>query len=122
MAAKILLVEDEESLLNALKTSLSDKGFEVHGVTEFEQAVELIESQSFDMIIADYLLGRETGIEILKVVREKLPKTHRVLMTGHIDDPEIAQGMRQGIIHKLLAKPMSEKQFSGEIAKLLGAA
>ena len=68
---KLLLVEDEKDLSNALTKILELKGYEVEQIFDGEDALKSINSKFYDAVILDIMLPRLNGIEILKDARSK---------------------------------------------------
>jgi len=90
---KILIVDDEESILETLYRYLQGDGLEVIKCNEMTQAEYAIKNTFIDLVIADIrltgMLGRE-GLELLAYVREKSPGTNVIIMTAY-GTPEIEQ-------------------------------
>ena len=80
--AKILLVDDEEEFLNTLTQRLEVRGLKVTGATRGQQAVELIDNQSFDIILLDLAMPGMDGFETLKKIKEKDPDAEIVMLSG----------------------------------------
>ena len=75
---KILVVEDEAALQNIAKKKLEQSGYQVEGAKSVEEAIQLLENQDFQLVWLDhYLVGRETGLDLLKNLRES-KKTRRM--------------------------------------------
>lgn len=83
---KILIVDDEESILSTLSRALRKNGVEVITTTRIEEAEYAISNSFFDLLIADIrltgVLGRE-GLELLQYVKTKSPETKVIIMTGY---------------------------------------
>jgi DNA-binding NtrC family response regulator len=88
---KILIVDDEESILLVLSNALKADGVEVITTTKIEEAEYAIKNTFFDLVIADIRLtgvvGRE-GLELLQYIQEKSPGTKVIIMTAY-GSPEI---------------------------------
>jgi len=75
MNCRILVVDDEESIRFTFSAFLGDAGYTVETAETLGDALDKIDSQSFDVIFLDILLGRESGIIALKASRESQPNT-----------------------------------------------
>ena len=76
---KILIVDDEESIVNFLKATMEDEGFSVLHSTNAEQAVEICKVNQPDLVMLDLRMPSLDGIEVLKRIRER-DKEHAVLV------------------------------------------
>ncbi len=80
---RILIVEDEPSTLNVLSTLLKAEGYEVTPVAQSDEAAELIESQSFDLMLSDIHMTPIDGIELLKRAHQTQPAMAVIMLTGY---------------------------------------
>jgi len=81
--AKILLVDDEASILSVLSVLLKAEGYEVVPVDNGEKALELIKSTPFDLMISDIRMRPVDGITLLKSARELRPTMSALMVTGY---------------------------------------
>lgn len=81
--AKILLVDDEPSILSVLSVLLKAEGYEIVPVDGGEKAVELIKSTPFDLMISDIRMRPIDGMALLKVAREQQPSMSVLMFTGY---------------------------------------
>jgi len=81
--AKILLVDDEASILSVLSVLLKAEGYEVIPVDNGEKAMELIKSTPFDLMISDIRMRPVDGITLLKSARELRPSMSVLMITGY---------------------------------------
>ena len=66
MAKKILIIEDEVTLLELMRSHLLHAGYEVQAAEDGEKGLELIYSWKPDLVLLDFLLPAKNGIEVLK--------------------------------------------------------
>lgn len=81
-AMRILLVEDEPKIANALKVGLSENGFHVDVAPDGEAALKLFDSISYDLIILDINLPAMNGYEVCKVIRAKNSYVTIIMLTA----------------------------------------
>ncbi len=105
---KILIIEDEEILRFTFKSFLLKEGYEVITAKDYSSALKLISKSEPDLIIADILLGGETGIDILRKVKEMGMKSPVVMITGQPSIETAAESVRLGA-YDYMPKPV-EKQ------------
>ena len=90
----ILLVEDDCNLLEVIHESLADEGYRLTKATSGEEAIALLKTKSFDLVITDLIMGRENGISVLKKVKELNQETQVIIMTGTIDITFVIEALR----------------------------
>jgi len=108
MKNTILIVDDEEQVIRALRRSLAEEGYEVFSAESGERALELIASQSFKVIVCDERMPRMSGAELLSLIRSRHPETVRILLTGHATPEAAMKAVNQGEIYRFFAKPWSD--------------
>ena len=94
--SKILLVEDEESLAVGLKFNLTEEGYVVHWVTDGKQAVEIVHSEKFDLIILDIMLPYMDGFEVAGQIRLNHPKIPILMLTARTRVEDKIKGLESG--------------------------
>ena len=107
MNAKLLFVDDDESLLASYKRQLR-KQFQIETAVGGREALELIEQNGpYAVIVSDYRMPFMDGIEFLARVREIAPDTVRIMLTGSGDMQAAIQAVNEGNIFRFLTKPCS---------------
>jgi len=82
-AKRVLVVEDNLSMLRTLTIFLERAGFDVVAVAEFQRALELIEDELFDTLVTDLDLPGGTGLDLVLTANTLRPRMRSVLMTGY---------------------------------------
>lgn len=104
---RILVVEDEESILFALERYLGTRGYAVEGAQDLDGARGKLECNNYDVVIADLRLGVDgtEGLEVLSAARAHNSAVRMILLTAY-GSPEIeAEAMRRGA-YAILRKPI----------------
>lgn len=96
IAAKILLVEDEESLAEGLKYNLFEEGYEVDWAKDGREAIDKLKKNEYDLIILDIMLPYHNGFEIAFRVREKDPRTPILMLTARTTFDDKIRGLEIG--------------------------
>lgn len=78
---KILICEDEEIMLTALKFRLRKQGFTVIKAEDGQQAVEKLKSENYDLVIADIMMPHVSGLELIQFIREDLKDKDTPIIT-----------------------------------------
>lgn len=79
---KILIVDDAENVRYSLRTSLEDAGYVVDDAVDGEEALTRLQSDAFDLVIADVWMPRLNGIDLLQKMRTISPNTPVFVITG----------------------------------------
>jgi DNA-binding response OmpR family regulator len=103
-AAKILIVDDEESIRFSLEDLLGRDGHDVVCVESGESALDEIARQEFDLALLDLKLGGIGGLEVLAALREQSMETAVIVLTAHGSMETAIDALRQGA-HDYLLKP-----------------
>ncbi|HMP89501.1 MAG TPA: sigma-54 dependent transcriptional regulator [Kiritimatiellia bacterium] len=94
--ARILLVDDEPSILNVLSTLLKGQGHECFPVKGGEQARDLIRSDFFDLMISDIRMSPIDGLELLKLAKSIRPNMAVIMLTAYGSVETAVVAMKEG--------------------------
>ncbi|MBI5664686.1 MAG: response regulator, partial [Nitrospirae bacterium] len=108
MMAKILIVDDEESIRFTFDSFLSDEGHEVTTAGEYNEALDIISRDEFDLIFMDIVLGGKTGIDLLKEVKKMGLHCHVVMITGYPNVETASAALRLGAFDYIF-KPVKQE-------------
>ena len=115
---KILLVEDESKIANAVARGLKYEGFEVSISSDGEEALILGKDEEFDCIVLDRMLPLKEGVEVCKELRESNIKTPIIMLTAKSGVNDKIEGLDAGA-DDYLAKPFSLDELLARIRALL---
>jgi PAS domain S-box-containing protein len=110
MARRILVVDDEESIRFTFDAFLTDAGYRVDTAPSLRDALELAEETAYDAVFLDILLGRESGMEILRFMRERNPNCPVVMVTGAPELATAADAVRLGAFD-YVTKPLHQEDL-----------
>lgn len=117
---RILVVEDEESLLKLQTILLTSRGYEVVGVTDGSAAIEAVQRQRPDLILLDIMLPGMDGFEVCRRIREN--ETSRgipvVMLTAKKGSADREKGMAAGAA-AYITKPFKSSQVLDLVGQLL---
>ncbi len=117
---KLLVVDDEVAFLIALRKLLTEPGIEVDTAETMEDSMGLLESNTYDAVIADIRLTgvqRREGIQILDHVKKTHKATKVIMMTG-FGNPEVMQEAYSLGADFYFEKPVSVSVLKGALQKL----
>ncbi len=83
---QILLIDDEKDILEVLGHFLKKEGYQLTTAESGAEALTIMEKQSFDVVICDYLMPKMDGISLLQTIREKKDYTAFVFFSGNADN------------------------------------
>lgn len=101
---RILIVDDEGSLLLTLVANLELEGFEVVGAQDPESALRLVGEQHFDLVLTDIRMPGMSGLELFRAIRGTHPDMPVILMTAFAAETLIEQAVQEGVF-AVLPKP-----------------
>ena len=116
--AKILIVEDDVAFCTMLKTFLVKKNYEVEAVYTAMEALNLLKTERFDVVISDVRLPDKEGIEILTTVKRQNPDTGVIMMTSYAEISKAVNAMKEGAID-YIAKPFNPEVILESITAAL---
>jgi type II secretory ATPase GspE/PulE/Tfp pilus assembly ATPase PilB-like protein/DNA-binding response OmpR family regulator len=116
---RILLVDDEPHVLSALKRVFRQENYEIVTCSDPEQALGLLTSESFQVVISDYMMPGMNGGELLKQARKLQPATIRIMLTGHADVNAVVSAMKVGAVYKFILKPWNDEDLRITVALAL---
>ena len=106
--ARILVVDDEESILYTFDSFLSDEGHEVVAARDYEEALRRIADADPDVVFSDIILGGKTGIDVLRAVKERGLTSPVVMMTGYPTLDTATEAVRLGAFD-YVTKPVVQR-------------
>ena len=123
MSEKVLLVDDEKEFLKIMSERMKARDIEVTTATSAQQALEIIESESFDAIILDFQMPGMDGMEALKAIKARKPESQIILLTGYATVQKGVEAMKVGATD-FIEKPadlevLAEKIKNAKAEKML---
>lgn len=115
---RVLYVEDEKFLADAVKYNLEKQGFDVDHAADGEEGLELAVSGVYDCVILDIMLPKLSGIEILERMREKKVDTPVIMLSALSEVEDKIKGLESGA-DDYLAKPFKTAELIARIHALL---
>jgi len=114
---KILLIEDEASVVSLVKRGLSENGLEVSVAMDGATGQQMVAEQSFDVIILDIMLPDTNGIQVCKNLRQKGTETPILMLTALGSTENIVTGLNSGA-DDYLVKPFKLTELVARIRAL----
>lgn len=120
---QLLIIDNEETILFALKRYFGKLRWRVDAASELEEAEALVAHTRYDLVIADLSLtagGSTEGLEILRFLQAKSPATCAIVLTG-FGTPTVEREARRRGARAVLAKPQPLPRLARLADELLGA-
>lgn len=114
---KILVVDDENSMLTAMKYLLGDK-YEVTFCDSGFKALEVIKKTNFDIVLLDMVLGDVSGNEILRKIKERNKDTNVIIISGYDKKEFVFDAGKYGA-DDYIVKPVDKDELLNLISNLL---
>ncbi len=120
--SRLLVVDDEETILDATHDYFTECGYQVDCAREREEAEALLATGCYALVISDMRLtgghGRE-GLELAGYMRERCPQTRLIVLTAYPTAELQNDALRLGA-HRFLQKPVPLAEVARTVAELLG--
>ena len=104
MPAKILLVDDEQDFLDIMAERMEARGMDVSTATSAEIALKMIQNDSYDAVIMDFLMPAMDGFKALKLLKEAQPDLEIIVLTANVGEKERIEARRFGAMD-IIEKP-----------------
>ena len=110
-SATLLLVDDEPSVLSALRRLFRTQGYQVRQAASGAEGLTLLQEQPADLVISDMRMPEMDGARFLEHVRNSWPDTARILLTGYADISSTIAAINRGEVHRYIAKPWDDQDL-----------
>lgn len=107
---RILCVDDEPSIVAALKRLFRGSGYNVATATSAEDALAQLEQSPVDLVFSDMRMPGMDGAQLLEQVRIRWPKTTRVMLTGYADISSTIAAINSGQVYRYITKPWDDNE------------
>lgn len=117
-AAHLLIVDDERSMRELLEYMLSKEGYVISLAENGRTAVEMVESNDYDLILCDIRLGDITGLEVLRAAKQKSPQSVVIMISAYATTETAVEAMNDGA-YDYVPKPFDNDELKQTIALAL---
>lgn len=106
----LLLVDDEENILAALRRLLRRDGYRILCATSGKDGLALLEKEpNVDIIMSDQRMPHMTGTAFLRQARNLSPDSIRIVLSGYTDLESVTEAINEGAVYKFLTKPWDDE-------------
>src|SRR5699024_6677897 len=114
---KILIIEDEESINNIVKSYLVKEGYEVYQAFDGEEGLKMFIEESIDLVILDLMLPKILGEDVIKEIRNR-SEVPVIMLSAKVEENDKVQGLRLGA-DDYITKPFSARELLERIKAIL---
>jgi DNA-binding NtrC family response regulator len=115
---RIMIIDDEKIVGDMAKMSLEAEGYSVETFLNAEPALVRLQDESFDIVITDYKMKGIDGMEVLRTVRDRHPRTQVIMITAFANLDAAIEALRRDV-HDFFPKPVKIKELKASIKRAL---
>jgi len=115
---KILLVDDEKSIIEALQRAISGHKVTIDSAANGADALELIQKDPPDVVITDLRMPKMDGMQLLGKIRQSYPDIQVIVITGHATIDDAVNAMKKGA-YDFITKPFKKQQMVAVLERAL---
>ncbi|MDA8694013.1 response regulator [Pseudomonadales bacterium] len=108
---KVLFVDDEKSILVALRRLCRNTGWDIYTAESGDEGLAIIDEHTIDLVVSDMRMPKINGAEFLEQVVERSPSTVRILLTGYSEVTATLAAIDKGKIFCHCTKPWDNDEF-----------
>jgi DNA-binding response OmpR family regulator len=118
VSERILVIEDDPSILRGLQLNLTMEGYAVRSAADGETGLQLARSERFDLLVVDVMLPRLGGLEVIRELRRDDPDLPVLILSAKGQETDKVAGLQLGA-DDYMVKPFSLKELLARIGALL---
>ena len=116
----VLFVDDEPHILAAIRRAVDDEMFVALFAGSAKEALGIVEQRTISVIVTDMRMPVMDGLALLKIVREKSPRTIRMVLSGYTQLSQVLATINQGEIFQFISKPWEmEEELLGPVRQAI---
>jgi two-component system response regulator GlrR len=115
---RVLLVDDDASLLKLLAIRIESKGYLVSTVESGIEALQTLKNQTYDAVITDLRMDEMDGMALHRQLQSRYPSMPVIMMTAHGSIPDAVEATKQGIF-AFITKPVDKDELFDSLAKAI---
>ena len=116
---RLLFVDDEPNVLSSLRRTFHRENYEIQCAASAEEALALVRSRHFHLMITDFKMPGMNGADLLREVRDISPDTMRIMLTGHADTQAVMTAINEGAVYRFILKPWNDDDLRVTVALAL---
>ena len=117
----LLIIDDEASILSALKRLLRREDYEILTADNAGAGFDLLATHKVQVVVSDQRMPEMNGTEFLSRVKDLYPETVRIVLSGYTDLESITSAVNRGAIYKFFTKPWDDETMRDNIRDAFAA-
>ncbi|MES2016228.1 MAG: EAL domain-containing protein [Pseudomonadota bacterium] len=113
----LLLVDDEQNIVSALKRLLRRDNYQILTAYNGQEGLDVLAANAVDVIVSDQRMPGMIGADFLRAAKGLYPDTIRIMLSGYTELQSVTDAVNEGAIYKFLTKPWDDEQLRGHIAE-----
>jgi DNA-binding NtrC family response regulator len=116
---RIMLIDDEENILRALRRVLTGKDREIEDFTDPVEALRRARVATFDLFVSDFRMPGMTGAQLLTEIRQLQPEAMRIILSGYADLESVLAAINEAQIYRFICKPWQDHDLKMAVVQAL---
>ena len=116
MPTKVLIVDDEKDFLDIMAERMEAQGMDVSTANSAEDALEMVQKESYDAIVMDLMMPEMDGFKALKLFKETKPEVQVILLTANVPEEKCVEAIKLGAMD-VIEKPADLNLLTQKIEK-----
>jgi DNA-binding NtrC family response regulator len=116
---KILVIDDEAIVRSSCERTLGPEGYDIQSVSSGKEGIELLEKESFSLVLLDLKMPDMDGVEVLNKIKATWPETKVVMITGYSTVDTAVQALRLGAFN-FVEKPFTPDMLISAVKEVFG--
>lgn len=116
----LLIVDDDQSLLEAFKRLFVGQNFKIVCVTSSDQGRQVLQSEPVDLLVTHFHMHEGDGIQFLKKVRQHFPEVFRILTSAFLDPTLVFKFINSGLVSAFIPKPWDQDLLKEKVTHVAG--
>jgi len=117
---RILVVDDDETIRTTMKAILEDEGYLVDLASTGKEAIQKTQDKNYNVALLDIRLPDMEGVELLKLMKDNIPKTRKIMVTGYPSTQNAISALNKNADAYLL-KPVDVEKLLNTVKEQLEA-
>ena len=115
----LFIIEDDEQVLSMMRSYFEYLGYKIITASNGMEGLKMVSSEKYDLVITDIVMPYVSGVGIITVIKEKIPKIPVIAITAYGKNPERLAAEKQADV--VLRKPFEMEKLKDHVARLLAA-
>jgi DNA-binding NtrC family response regulator len=111
MTNKVLIVDDDNLVRNALQRCLRGAEYKVDVASSSSEAFEKLTAEQYAVVVSDLKMPRIDGMALLRWIAENQPNVRRILLTGHADLEAVVNAVNEAAVYRIIQKPWNDTEL-----------